>query len=98
MSTLTKRWTRRDMLKSTLALAGCGLVPGAALGLDGTTAANERVTMALIGCGGQGRGDMSNFLGFPDFQVIACCDVVRDHFLAAKRQVDGRYGNSDCET
>ena len=98
MKDLSKRLTRRDMLKSTLVLAGCGLVPGAALGLDGTTAANERVTMALIGCGGQGRGDMSNFLGFPDFQVIACCDVVRDHFLAAKRQVDGRYGNSDCET
>lgn len=98
MASSFKTMTRRDLLRSSLALAGCALIPGAALGKDGTTAANERVTMALIGCGGQGRGDMSNFLRYDDFQVIAACDVVRNHFLEAKRMIDGRYGNNDCFT
>ena len=93
---------RRQFIQSALAVgasvAVSTLIPGSALGLDGATAANDRFTLALIGCGGQGRGDMGNFLWFPDVQVVAVCDVVRDHFMEAKRQVDSRYGNSDCAT
>lgn len=58
--------------------------------------ANDRITMGAIGMGGQGRGDLNGFLGFPEVRVLAVCDVVEEHRLQAKAMVDGRYGNQDC--
>ncbi len=59
--------------------------------------ANDRFTLAGIGMGGQGRGDLGGALGFSEVQVVAVCDVVAEHCRAAKNMVDGRYGNSDCK-
>ncbi|MBN2475319.1 MAG: Gfo/Idh/MocA family oxidoreductase [Pirellulales bacterium] len=58
--------------------------------------ANDRIVMAGIGMGGQGRGDLGGFLGFSQVQVVAVCDVVGRHCQLAKDQVDQRYGNKDC--
>lgn len=58
--------------------------------------ANDQITMGCIGMGGQGRGDMGGFLGFPEVRVLAVCDVVKDHRRQAKQMVDSRYGNDDC--
>jgi predicted dehydrogenase len=52
--------------------------------------------MGGIGMGGQGRGDLGGFLGFPFVQVVAVCDVVGRHAQLAKDMVDQRYGNKDC--
>ncbi len=57
---------------------------------------NDRIVMGCIGMGGRGRGDMGNFLGFDDVQVVAVCDVAGEHARQAKEMVDGRYGNKDC--
>ena len=59
--------------------------------------ANDRIVMAGIGMGGQGRGDLGGFLGFNEVQVVAVCDVVAAHRAQAKQMVDGRYGNKDCK-
>jgi len=59
--------------------------------------ANDRITMGFIGTGGQGRGDLNGFLGFPEVQVLDVCDVVEEHVNMAKRQVDNRYGNRECK-
>lgn len=37
--------------------------------------ANGKITFALIGCGGMGRGDVGRFKGRPDCQLVALCDV-----------------------
>jgi len=58
--------------------------------------ANDRITMASIGVGGRGRGDMGGLMGFKDVQMLAVCDVVESHRNTAKNQVDGRYKNKDC--
>ncbi|MCP5515825.1 MAG: Gfo/Idh/MocA family oxidoreductase [Verrucomicrobiales bacterium] len=58
--------------------------------------ANDRITMGCIGMGGQGRGDMGGFLGFPEVRVLAVCDVVAQHRQQAKAMVDSRYNNQDC--
>ena len=53
--------------------------------------------MATIGCGGQGTGDMVGFLGFPEVQMVAVCDVVPQHRDRAKTKVNDRYKNTDCK-
>ncbi len=45
---------------------------------------NERAAIALIGCGGMGRGDAQNAQRFGD--LVAVCDVDRSHAEAASKQ------------
>jgi predicted dehydrogenase len=54
------------------------------------TSPNDRPGIALIGCGGQGRGDTVNASNFGN--VVAVCDVDETHAAAAAQQftVDGR--------
>jgi Oxidoreductase family, C-terminal alpha/beta domain/Oxidoreductase family, NAD-binding Rossmann fold len=87
---------RRRALQAMGALALPLCVPAAALGGGGRAAASERITMATIGCGSQGTGDMGGFLGFDDVQMVAVCDVVPEHRDRAKGRVDARYNNRDC--
>lgn len=58
---------------------------------------NERITLGFIGLGGMGRGHLGGFLGNPQVQVLAVCDVYEPNRLQAKEMVDRRYGNSDCK-
>jgi predicted dehydrogenase len=60
--------------------------------------ANNRIVMAGIGMGGQGRGDLGAFLSFKEVQVVAVCDVVADHRAQAKQMVDRTYANNDCQS
>jgi predicted dehydrogenase len=39
---------------------------------------------------------MGTFLGQNDVQVVAVCDVDKNHLNGAKGTVDSHYGNSDC--
>jgi predicted dehydrogenase len=51
-------------------------------------AANERVTVALIGCGGMGRANLRDFIRLPDFQIAALCDVDDAHAKNALRDLE----------
>ncbi|MDO5318614.1 MAG: Gfo/Idh/MocA family oxidoreductase [bacterium] len=71
---------------------------------------SERVTLAIIGCGTMGRGNMEAFLQDPRVQVVAVCDPVtelKDYGyspqhrgwggrIAFKRMVDAHYKNNSC--
>ena len=48
------------------------------------TSANDRPAIALIGCGGMGRGDAQNASRFGD--IVAVCDVDETHADAAAKQ------------
>ncbi|MCY2996397.1 MAG: Gfo/Idh/MocA family oxidoreductase [Planctomycetota bacterium] len=74
------RYSRREFLKRTTATVGCSAVApyfvrAAALGADGRPAPSERITIGCIGLGGRGHVNMSTFLGHPEAQVVALCDV-----------------------
>jgi hypothetical protein len=89
--------TRRQFLQAAgAAAAGPILITGTALGGNGRPAASERITMATIGCGGQGTGDMQGFMGFPEVQMVAVCDPVPQHRNRARDIVNRRYNNNDC--
>ena len=86
---------RRQFLATTATLLG--LAPLAYLqGQPGSP--NEEIAMGIIGCGGQGIGNMKNFLGIDGVRVVAVCDVDSNNMNAAKAIVDAHYQNSDCKT
>lgn len=92
-----QRSNRRQFLQTAgAALAAPYVVGTKALGAQARPQASERITMALIGAGGQGTGDMQGFLGFPEIQVRAVCDPVPEHRERARGIVNRRYGNQDC--
>jgi predicted dehydrogenase len=99
---LSARRTRRGFLKTAVRvgaiLAAPAVIPASALGRAGAVAPSERIVMGGIGIGGRGGGDLGWMLQETDTQVVAVCDVRRERLEAAKRAVDGKYGNSDCAT
>jgi hypothetical protein len=91
------RTTRRDFLKrASAAVAAPLVITTAALGKEGRPAASERIVMAGIGIGNMGSGDMDAFLGRPEVQYAAACDVRKRNRDEACAKVNQRYGNRDC--
>jgi len=75
--------SRRKFLKtmSLSAAVGSGWLHAPPLmGRRGTSSskvlgANDRIQVALIGCGGMGRGDLRDFLRVKNVECVALCDV-----------------------
>ena len=91
------RATRREFLKTTgAAIAVPYVITSTALGNADVPPASDRIVMGGIGIGNMGRGDQGAFLGRPDVQYVAVCDVRSAFREAGKSTVDGRYQNGDC--
>ena len=87
------RISRRAALQRTLAAAAAPLIlPARVLGRGGLVPPSERITLGMIGMGGQMGGHLGAMLGSSAAQVLAVCDVHRGHREAAKQRVDGHYG------
>jgi len=54
---------------------------------------SEKVNLALIGCGSQGRGDARNARRYG--QIVAVCDVDAGHLAAAQKDFPGAEGYAD---
>ncbi len=81
----SKSLSRREFIHKS---AGAGVavpyfVSAAALGQSGKPSANERIQVALIGAGGQGRGNLRAAAGFPDVVVTGVCDAWQSRLNAA---------------
>ncbi|MHC4881862.1 MAG: Gfo/Idh/MocA family protein [Planctomycetota bacterium] len=75
------------------------IVRSSALGKAGTIAPSNRLTVAQIGSGSMGTGDLNAFLNLgPEIQVVAVCDVDDHNSANAKKLVDDKYGNLDCRS
>lgn len=74
------------------------IIPSSALGLDGSIAPSERITVGILGCGGRGTYDLGIFLQQPEVQFLAVCDVRSERREAGKKIIDERYSNGDCKT
>ena len=68
---------RRKFLKSTLLGGSAALFVPPALWASpqGLLGANDRIRVGLIGCNGMGFTNLSAFMGQPDIEVAALCDV-----------------------
>ncbi|MHC4744902.1 MAG: Gfo/Idh/MocA family protein, partial [Planctomycetota bacterium] len=71
--------SRRNFLSRTAAAtAGFTIVPRYVLGARGHTAPSEKLNVAIIGAGGQGKHNTRALLGLSDVQVSAICDVTEE--------------------
>ena len=79
--------SRRRFLAATSAAVAPVLVPASALGRDGQTPPSERIELAIVGCGGQGRRNMTR-LHRAGCEIVATCDVDSAHLDDAARDAD----------
>ncbi len=93
--------SRRKMIRNSLtagaALAAPWIVSSKALGLSGSIAASERITLGVIGIGPRATYDLQSMLQLPDVQCVAIADVQASKREAGKALVDNHYGNADCQ-
>jgi predicted dehydrogenase len=83
---------RRHFLAKTAAVVGAPtIIPATAIGKGGRPAPSERITMGLVGAGGMGNGDMNNLMRKKDVQMLAVCDVDRNHQNKTRAKVDAYY-------
>jgi len=80
------------------ALALPTFIPASALGLNGKTAPSNRIVMGMIGCGNMGTSNLRAFLTKADCQVVATCDVDKNHLKKATQLVNERYQDQGCKT
>jgi predicted dehydrogenase len=85
---------RRNFLKTTAAAATFAaptIIPSSVLGQGDKVAPSNRITLGLIGCGGQGTGDMKNLMRSADIQTVAVCDPDKGHAEGAQKHVEKEY-------
>jgi len=69
---------------------GTGVVLSAGQLASRVLGANERVIVGVIGCGGQGRANMRDFLRQPEVQIAAVCDVYEANLSQAREITDDK--------
>ncbi|MDD2599347.1 MAG: Gfo/Idh/MocA family oxidoreductase [Kiritimatiellae bacterium] len=78
---------RRGFLKQAAAAVSLPyLIPASALGLNGTVAPSERITVATIGMGDRGPNHVSTLSALKQAQLTTICDVRGD---ALEQRLDG---------
>jgi len=80
-----------------MALALPTIVPSTVFGRQGNTPPSERIVIGAVGWGMQGPGDTGEFLGQKECQVVAACDVDKNHLKEALDSINGHYKNQDCK-
>ena len=53
--------------------------------------------MGVVGWGMMGPGNTDAFLGMKDVQVVAACDLDKNHLQHALNKINSHYGNKDCK-
>lgn len=76
--------SRRSFIrKTTVTTAAFSIVPAKVFGGSRHPAPSDRLTKAIIGVGGMGRGH----IGYEDTPVVAICDVDRNHLERAREMI-----------
>jgi predicted dehydrogenase len=84
--------TRRAFLGTGAAVAAAAAWAGGrpyAAGAEASPGPADTVNLGLIGCGGQGRYDMSLMMALPGVRVVAVCDVHETRMQEARKQAGG---------
>jgi len=104
MACADRKCSSRRAFLGRVAAAGVGgisapwVITSPALGGEGRPPASERITLGFIGLGGQGIGrNLQMFLGQPDAEPVALCDVDPRRVEQALETVRRRRGaDFDC--
>ncbi|MCX8108223.1 MAG: Gfo/Idh/MocA family oxidoreductase [Verrucomicrobiae bacterium] len=94
----TPKISRRRFLSGTaVALATPTIIPITALGGEGKPPPSERIVMGVVGWGMQGPGNTMALMNQKDCQVVAACDVDKNHLRAAVDAINKKNDNKDCK-
>lgn len=77
------RQTRREFLENSMLAAAAAALTGSGLAsrsqaAEGSSSANERLRVAVLGLNGRGQSHLNGFLGRNDVEVVAVCDPDSD--------------------
>ena len=61
------------------------------------TPANNRINLGVIGMNWQGPANTKSFLALDDCQVVAACDLDKNHLNSAVQTINDHYQNQDCK-
>jgi len=97
---MTDRINRREFLETSGKAAlgvGLGILVADALatpahGQEKQVSANDKILIGCIGVGGMGMGNMGGFMGQPEVEVAAVCDVDQNFLNRAAGEVEKKYG------
>lgn len=89
--------SRRRFIGTTAAAVALPLIlPGCATNFGRHTKPSNRVHLGVIGWGMQGPGNTKSFLAESDCQVVAACDLDKNHLADAVNTINEHYQNKDC--
>ena len=90
------RVTRRQFVKTAVATCAAPVViQASAWGAAAKPAPSQRITVGMIGVGRQAKfANLRQFLGMPDVQVVAVCEVDAWRLANAKKQVEEAYAKN----
>ena len=90
--------SRRQFLATTgAALAFPTIIPSSAFGAEDRPAPSNRITLGAIGCGSMGLSNIQSFLKQKDCQVVAACDVDKNHLRHTLKVINDHYQTQDCK-
>jgi predicted dehydrogenase len=88
---------RRSFLaKSAAAMVLPLILPGCATSSGKRPRPSNRINLGVVGWGMQGPGNTKSFLVEQDCQVVAACDLDKDHLQEAVDTINDHYQNQDC--
>ncbi len=83
---------RRKFLRTSAGvLAAPTILSTSVFGQAGRKSPSDRITLGLIGCGGQGTGDLRNLMNNDGVQALAVCDPDKSHREKVKGMVEKEY-------
>src|SRR5947209_6749987 len=88
---------RRFLAAAGLAAAAPNIICTRSWGAEKRAAPSERITMGVVGWGMQGPSNTAEFLKLPNCQVVATCNIDKNHLQASLDKINGHYGNKDCK-
>jgi predicted dehydrogenase len=88
---------RRFLATAAVAAAAPAIIPGCAVGKGNRPAPSNRIVVGVVGWGMMGPGNTDGLMNQPDCQVVAACDLDKNHLKQAVDTVNNKYGNKDCK-
>src|SRR2546423_540619 len=88
---------RRFLATAGIAVAAPNIIVTRSWGAEKRAAPSERITMGIVGWGMQGPGNTNEFLKLPNCQVVATCNIDKNHLQQSVNTINNHYGNKDCK-
>ena len=89
-----KKLTRRRFLSYTSGIAGLAATTSK-VRTQGVLGSNERINLALIGCGGRGMGLVGGFMQRDDVRIAGLCDIQPERLASASHGVASRQSGPE---